>query len=229
MDFNYFLLNERLNQMERYVNLIHSAIAEEQERFFASFNDMEENDGESAIEILYDDLIEVRDEFPRMLFSSFLVAWFTFVEHELIKVCNTKDLSVKIKIHDQERFGTGIQRAYVFLKDGANFTIPDKYWQELSKIREIRNKIVHQDGIIKSYPFKPHGKKTIVVNIGDDLDKLTIHLEIDKTLYQYLSENVLIDFEGAIAHISPTFEYSLKLIDFGKSLFSIVYENLGMK
>lgn len=217
--------------MERYLKLVHSVIIEEQERFYASFKELESKDGEDIIEILYDELVEVRDEFPRMLFSSFLVAWFTFVEHELVKLCDSKNLSVKVKIHDQERLGTGIQRAYIFLKDGANFTIPDQYWQELTKIREIRNRIVHDDGRIESYPLKPtNGKKTVAVNTSEiDEEEHVIHLEIDKTVYHYLEQNAMIDFEGVLTYISPSFDYSLRLVNLGKALFSTIYESIGMK
>lgn len=73
MNVHYFLLIERLNQMERYLHLVQSTMVKEQERFYTLFKEMEE-ENEDAIEILYDELVEVRDEFPRMLFASFLVA-----------------------------------------------------------------------------------------------------------------------------------------------------------
>ncbi len=217
--------------MQRYLNFIESTLADERERYFASIQGIEDEDREEIIDMLYDELIEIRDEFPRMTYSSFLVTWFNLIEHELIKICETKELSINVKIHDQERFNTGIQRAYTFLKEGANYKIPDLYWQELSKIREIRNKIVHADGRIKTFPMKPsNGKKTISINISEDEnEEYIVYTDLDEDLYNYLEQHAMIEYQGAVPYINPTFEYCLGLVEFGRSLFAKIYEDLGLK
>lgn len=164
MNVRHLLLNERLNQMHRYLHIVHSALGDEQERFLANIQDTEDEDWDCVIEMLYDELVEVRDEFPRMTYSSFIVAWFSTVEHELIELCEASDLSISIGIRDQERFGTGIHRAYTFLKKGADYRIPDIFWHELIMIKKIRNIITHNDGRIKTFRIKPtDGTETMIV------------------------------------------------------------------
>ena len=227
MDFNYFLLTERFKQMQRYLQLVQAALSEEQKNFKSYLQKLDEEYPDYAIELKYDELVEVRDEFPRLTYSSFLVSWFALIEHELIQLCVMEDLQVSIRIRDQEQIGRGINRAYLFLKEGADFEIPQEKWQELTKIRKIRNVIVHQDGRIRTYPLEfVDGKGMIEVRVDEDL---TVYVEADRNLYHYLEQHSMIDFQGALLYINPTFEYCNRLVEFGLKLFSLVYEALDLK
>ena len=229
MNFSYFLLTERFNQMERYLSLIQNALSDEQENFKAYLQDLEERNKEDIIDGLYDQLIEVRDEFPRITFSNFMVSWYAVIEHELLQLCIGEDLSITVKIYETERVGSGIQRAYKFLRDGAGYEIPNILWQELNKIRIVRNKIVHNDGRVNTYPeFLPVDKKTITKEIERFGTKLVTKIETDENLYNYLEQHNMIDFHEALLYIKPSFEYCSHLINLGRELFSLTYKALGL-
>lgn len=232
-----YLILLSFDQMHKYLHVTKSAIDEEQERFFATIKEIhstytDENQKQGVLDLLDDEFTEVTYEFPRMLYSSFLVTWYSFIEHKLLQLCDDLNLTINITIRERDEFGTGIQRARKFLKEAANYEIPDEYWQELTKIRQIRNKIVHEGGEIKYFATEQTDVKTIPLSLetisiyAEDFEIL--YLQIETNLFQYLDEHALLKYEGEV-YIDPTFDYCLGLIDFGKGLFTRIWDNLDLK
>jgi hypothetical protein len=92
MNIRYLLIRFELEQMERYLELLQSSISQ---RFSELEVDYKNQmwiglSKEEAIRLedhYTDQLFEVARDFPRGLLSSFIVAWYSFVEQELLDIC----------------------------------------------------------------------------------------------------------------------------------------------
>lgn len=224
------------DQMRSYLHLVHASLDDEQERFFASVKGIhstiiDEDQKQETLDLLHNEFIQVSHEFPRLLYSSFLVSWYSFIEHQLLQLCDDLKLTVTISVRQHDRYSKGIQRARQFLKEAATYEIPDDFWQELTKIQQIRNKIVHEGGELCYFTTQRDGENTVPLRLEDisiyEEEHNTIYLNIDNNLYQYLYENALLRYGGRL-YIDPPFEYCLGLVDFGKGLFTNIWGALDL-
>jgi hypothetical protein len=228
MSFNvgHWLISNELEQMGRYLDLLHSAINENHKQFVASIEQITSTMSEDEVENFYafneDDFIEVSADFPRLLFSSFVVSWYSFVEIHLMNFCKYRNLKISISIQDNENYGEGIRRAYNFLNRAAGYQIDNVHWQELTRIGKTRNKIVHNNGRL---PFSPYASSSnsVPVKVHEDI---TYYLQIDQDLYGYLQTHNLLKFTG-LFYIAPNFEYCKHLVQFGLSFFEKLYKDFG--
>lgn len=228
MSFNvgHWLISYELEQMERYLDLLNSAINENQKEFDASIekitSTMSEDEKESFYAFNEDEFIEVGSDFPRLLFASFVVSWYSFVETHLINFCRNRNLKIAISIQDNENYGEGIRRAHNFLIRAAGYHIDNVHWQELTRIGKTRNKIVHNNGAL-SFSHLEGLNNSIPVKVDENI---TYYLQIDKDFYGYLQTHNLLEFTG-LFYIMPTYEYCKHLIKFGLSFFEKLYKDFG--
>lgn len=224
MSIQKIFLDVTLNQMSRYLHVVHAALLQEQEQFFGTVKQITDNlsddeDPEMVWDHFYDELVEVRDELPRQLYYSFIVSWYSFIEHELVQICVSRKLTISVGIRDNDGLGKGIGRARKFLKQAAGYDIPDVYWNELTKISWIRNKIVHEGGRLR-YSFAP-SKSNIPTKVEDN----TLYLEIEENQHKYMELHALIKYTAGFV-LDPTFEYCISLIDFARSFLLRLYNDL---
>jgi hypothetical protein len=221
-----WLITYALEQMERYLDLLHAAIIDNQQRFDASVekiaSDMSEEEKEEFYTFNEDDFIEVSSDFPRLLFSSFVVSWYSFVENHLIDFCRSRNFKISVSIQDNEHYGEGIRRAYSFLDRAAEYKIDNEHWQELTRIGKMRNKIVHNGGRLSFSPFDVPNNRIPVKVAGD----VTYYLHIEEDLYRYFQTHDLLEFTG-LFHITPTLEYCKHLVKFGLEFFRKLYKDFG--
>ena len=142
------LVSFEMDQLERYLDLIHASIIANEEQFYASMEEIASTLTEDDKEVFYEghegDFLELSEDFPRILFSSFVVSWYSFVEDHLISFCRKRNLNILISIEDNEHYGSGIRRAHKFLNRSAEYQIDNEHWRELILIGKVRNKIVQQ-------------------------------------------------------------------------------------
>jgi hypothetical protein len=107
-----WLISEELKQMERYLDLLNSAVVENKKKFEASIEEvvksLTEREKAAFYEFNEDDFAEVSRDFPRLLFSSFVVSWYSFMEIHLIDFCKYRKLKISISIQDHDNYGEGI-------------------------------------------------------------------------------------------------------------------------
>src|SRR3990172_10094040 len=170
-DLGFWLINEELEQMERYLAITNSAIDDNKKRLEewakTQTKDLDEDQQNEFFSFYEDEFIEVDRDIPRLLFCSFLVTWYSFMESQLTEVCRKLKLKIPIGIDDNEYHGEGIKRSYTFLQKGANYRIEDNMWQELTRISRVRNYIVHKNGMI-DFSYQDAEGKHIKVEIAEN-------------------------------------------------------------
>ena len=224
LNLGNLLISYELEQMDRYLDLLHDAISENEKQFEASIekiaSNLSEDEKAEFYEFHEDDFIELSADFPRLLFSSFIVSWYSFVENSLISFCKNQNLKISISIQDNENYEAGIRRAYNFLNRAAGYQIDNIHWQELTRIGKTRNKIVHKNGKLSFSHFQmPNNGTPYKVD-----DEVTLYLLIDKDLSHYLQTHNLIEFTG-IFQITPTLEYCKHLVRFGLEFFEKLHND----
>jgi len=219
----YQLVISKLEQMSRYLNTMNLAIQSNQQQLIANLESITKDMGEEEKSNFYDfhedDMIEAGSDFPTLLFSSFVISWYSFMEYELTSICKMLDLRISVSIKDDTRYGEGIKRAYKFLDEAGGYKIDNKHWQELDKIRSIRNKLVHEGGILLP---KPVERRKPSVKFEDE-DGAIIYLPIENELYCYLKEHNL--YQLGISRFTPNYDYCNHLINFGTEFLKKVYKD----
>jgi hypothetical protein len=226
MSFNYnsWLITQELKQMDRYLDLLATAVSDNKKQFditveeFAkkTTTESEREEFSDFVESVYE---EIEEDFPRLLFSSFVVSWYSFTEIRLMDFCRHHKLKISISIQDNENFDKGIRRAYKFLSQAANYRIDNTHWQELTRVGRIRNIIVHDNGRLSSSRVDDTGNSPISKKtIGGRL-----YLNMEKDLYQYFQKHNLLEFRGWFC-VTPNFDYCKHLVTFGLEFFETLYK-----
>ena len=102
-----------------------------------------------------DDFLSATQEFPQLLLLSFIVIWYSFVEQNLLELCEELKLRISFGAKENENFDKGIRRARKFLLRGRNYEIDADHWRELIEISRLRNYIVHDGKRITYSHVKP--------------------------------------------------------------------------
>ncbi|MDZ8080412.1 MAG: hypothetical protein RMX35_15250 [Nostoc sp. DcaGUA01] len=221
----YQVIISQLEQMSRYLDCMNSAIQDNQQKLEEDMKAMTKNMNEEERANFYDfyenEIIEASGDFPVLLFSSFVISWYSFIEVELIGVCKILDLKISISIKDDTRYGEGIQRAYRFLDEAAKYKIDNAQWQELMKIRKIRNKLVHEGGVLIPLPTKV--KPSVSIDLGEDR---FIYLPVDDELNTYLSKHSL--YRLGQHRFTPDYPYCKHLVKLGTELLTKIYKDFNL-
>lgn len=166
---------------------------------------------------------DLLEDFPRRLYSSFVTSWYSFVEDQLLGICDSLNLEISLKAREEKSLGKGIYRAKTFLLEAAHYQIREEIWQELTSIGKIRNIIVHRGGII------PHS-----LSMASDISRIvliktksgkTYNLQIDESLWNYITKHSIDDLTGTF-YINLNYEYCEHLVKLGVDLFSNIYCDL---
>ena len=234
LNIDNWLVSEKFEQMGRYLTLLHTAISENQKQLDASIekvaSTMSDDEKEGFYDAYEDEFIEAGADFPRLLFSSFVVSWYSFVENQLISFCKSQELKISISIQDNEYYGEGIRRAYNFLNRAVGYQIDNEHWKELIRIGKTRNKIVHNGGRLPYSNFNVPNNG-VPVTIDDYLsipikEEVILYLQIEEDLYKYLQTHQLLEFSG-LFQITPTYEYCEHLVKFGLEFFGKLYKDFS--
>lgn len=223
-EIGYYLAISQLEQMSRYLDTMNAAIESSQQQFMAdleiTIKDMNEAEKADFCNFYENEIIELGSDFPTMLFSSFVISWYSFIEHQLISLCKTLDLRISVSVKDDTRYGEGIRRAQKFLEKAGGYKIDNAHWQELIKIGKIRNRLVHEGGVLRPKPNKPSEGKSVKVDLGEDG---IVYLPIEDDLYRYLTEQNLYRLGGSI---TPDYSYCKHLLGFGTELLTKICQDL---
>jgi hypothetical protein len=229
-ELHAWLIVYELGQMERFLELLHTAIKDGKEELTTSIeeqtNSLSDDEKKKFYEYYDQELIEWDDDFPRLVFSSFIVSWYSLIERHLLDFCSNHELQITISIEDRENYGEGIRRAQKFLQRAAGYAIATKYWEELNRIKQLRNIIVHEQGRLL-YSRDAFPKSISVKLVNDEI----VYLQIEEHLLRYLQTNNLFKRAGTFKwlYIMPTLEYCQYLIKFGKEFFLKLHQDFWNK
>jgi hypothetical protein len=113
--------------------------------------------------------------YPRMLFNSFMISCFSFLERDLQRHCRRLRAEKQIPISLVDLRGDNVlERSKLYLRlAGLALPCDDATWQELKQFYKIRNCIVHSDGQIPEQLQKDTDFMTYVKR-----EKIAIHVDI---------------------------------------------------
>jgi hypothetical protein len=226
--FGLILIEFRLEEMSAYLDFFGGALQQRLSELDTSYqeaiaSDMTEDEVANAHDHYSERFQEAEREFPQLLLLSFIATWYSFVEQNLLNLCEELELKISIGPKVKDKFGEGIERAYKFLKDVGKYKFDENHWQELNDIKCLRNIIVHEGKQLDSSYDKPEGYAISYVI----RDKWALYVPMKESLHHYLEKHSMISQNGTSVEIMPTLDYCRSLIAFGHELFSKLYADLG--
>ena len=233
IDFEEYFIFYELDQMSRYLDMVERSITQEFEKLEKEHEedmereieeDIDDDYTDAMIDKYQDKYMEIGRDFPRLIFGSFIIAWYSFVEQKMLDICESRKLRISISAKENVNLGKGISKARKFLFESAGCRIDDKHWQELVNIQHLRNFIVHKGyQIPSSYVVEP--EKPFVVYEAHTT--IPTYLHIEESLYRYLRKySMIYELSWAQIEISPTQGYCEHLVEFGKEYFKGLFDNL---
>jgi hypothetical protein len=232
LNIRLWLIKYELEKMSRYLDLTISAIGQqvesvEQKYHEAMAHELSEYELGSLDDQYTDDFFEVGLGFPQLLLTSFVIAWYSFVEQQLLELCGNLHLTITLRPSDNPNLGTGIRRSRKFLLDARKYTIHDEHWQELVRIGKLRNFLVHEGDRISWSYIKP--QTSFVEHKVKWGGGVTVYIVMGADLFGYLKKHDMLEEGGVNLQIRPPFEYAQYLVEFGKELFSKLYADMYPK
>jgi hypothetical protein len=158
-------------------------------------------------------------EFPRRLFSSFLVSLYSFIEDELSNVCSMVGIDKGDYVQRGEpcHKKSSIDLPACQIWNELQVDIKKaRQWEELQKFRTLRNDIVHKNGLI---PYKPRSRPE------EDRQRI----DVDDNRRQYLESNNLIELESFGGRITPKLAYCQHVINISRDFLLYVYMETGIQ
>lgn len=218
-----------LRQMELYLDFLRLAVQNVEEKLEIKYSpeDLDKviNSDEFSTEMeeynKYLDLFgSLYGDFPRRLYSSFIVSWYSFIEDTLGKVCDELSSNQRKLAEFKNRGLLLVQE--IFNNSDIEF-IPN-HLKELKMINIIRNRIVHNGGTYPIFHEKPVGKRLLgpFRYIDEYVIERDYYLDMDKNFHKYLQENkVLRIYKSAI--ILPEIDYCYHLVSLGRELLNDIF------
>jgi hypothetical protein len=223
LNLHYTITEWEFEQMSRYLDIMKDSLEEAKEDFFTSMEKQGISEDEMA-DVFYDDLVEVRDHYPKYYFSSFVLVWYTFIEREFLNVCYSHNKKLR---SDAEKYPNGyIDTSKNYLKNEVGYSIDNPQWQKLKFIQEIRNYIAHGNQGFRYGEIRLDDQPSVhtkVNTIGD------VYILIEENFYRFLESHKILEFSGLFFEIVPNYDFCKYLIEFGSEMLSKIYSDLRMK
>ena len=221
-----YFINSELDQMSRYLKMVNRSWYQEFEELDKEYKQFQESGGNDDDDgLILDDyenrFIELGQDFPKLIFGSFVVAWYSFVEQQLLDLCEKRNLRISLSAKESVNLSKGIWRARKFLVDIGKVKIDEKYWQELSNINRLRNFLVHEGYTLWGNYLEI--EKPFVIYKSDMGEN--IYFTIEENLYRYLQKYSMVTHLGTWLQIVPTIEYCEYLISFAKTMFGVLIDS----
>lgn len=162
-------------------------------------------------------------DFPRCLYSGFVTTWYSFVEFSLLNLCEMLNLRIEVSAFDKPMRAIGGPRARKFLQEALDYTVPPRYWQEVSFVRRTRNRLVHELGRVRAGRIQPEEEARYVERA---IEGEVFYLPLDQNLANYLDRHQLLDFIGPYFLIRPDYEFSSHLIEFADEMFHTIQQDI---
>ncbi|XGV95276.1 MAG: hypothetical protein ACAF41_21320 [Leptolyngbya sp. BL-A-14] len=216
INIKVWTINWKFQQMSRYLDLIQGAFSQNWNETEKTYDEkmsiqVEEEEYYLLEDHYTDKFIEIGRDFPNLLFSSFIITWYAFVEQQLAKLCDS--FKSDILELDSNRQDKGIRRSRKLLLTAAKYEIEAADWQELIVIGKLRNLLVHNGNELNGSPFQSGDKEVALVSKTGN----TYYFSIDPALLIYLQKHELLEQMNFSLEILPTLSYCKHLVEFGRS------------
>jgi hypothetical protein len=226
---DFFLVTLGLDELSSYLATVHSLLDDEWKRFGERFDalaqGLADEEEQNLISFYYDDIARLRDDFPRRLYSSFVVSWYSFAEDQLLAVCDRLERKRTTPVPVEYRHRKYIHHAYDFLARVVGYKINSKDWGELKRIRRVRNSIAHSAGRLRYACEKPARGRTRKPVMVDDVP---LYLCVSAGFQRYLEDHSLLKFSTTHFVIDPSVGYCEYLTAFGGRFFARICLDQGL-
>jgi hypothetical protein len=220
-------IDKELNLMDRYLEYLASYFQTQREDLVGWIERMAEGLDEEERHYLYedfqDDLAPLEKSFPHLFYSSFVMSWYSFIETSLLRICMDYDLRIEITAQDRGLSESGIYRAKKFLRDAAGYAIDETHWRELQAIHFVRNKLVHEQGMVSTYSDRPDDDSR---HHYEAVEGFPFYVEVDNHRLQYLQRFSLLVYKGPTFILVPSLNFCQHLVDFAREMLHKIYGDL---
>lgn len=219
-----------LNSLERYLDFLNKGIKaekEKQDKWLKQEADRLELDKfDSVYTFFHHEITEIEKEFPRRVFSSFIIGWFSTYEEILLSLCNALGLKLTVDPFELTNFKPGIDRVKRILEQ-ASINLNNEQWREMQNIRFIRNKLAHNADqfLIGGKPQKGEQRKWQSTNLVTDLN-LTFYVKLEKSIYKYLNRYNLLELHRGFGRLNPGYLYCEHLNKFATKSINGMINNI---
>jgi len=155
-EIEYFIAQISLNELEEYLNTtekyLQIAKNDLETRLDERVKGLSPQEREELSDFYSDEYWRYSERFPRILRNSFLVSAQSLLEYELDVFCEKIKKEQQIPINWRDLKGDTLERAKLYFQL-AKFRVSydDRTWQEINRYSEIRNCIVHKNGLIEGF------------------------------------------------------------------------------
>ncbi len=202
IDSNTQYFQDYLSLIEAFNESQHDELASEKERIEREIT--KGADPQEGGEYL-SDLAYQTEEMEQLIYSSFTVSIFIFMEARVIDLCSHIERTNNQVFSHKDLQGNGIGRAVKYLNKmlGADFPIDEQIRKKFNVVWKIRNALVHNEGVVQD----------------NDRSMLDTFLTDNSGMYRFDGNN----------KVSLTFNYIASLLDLNKSLCSEISSNWKVK
>lgn len=143
--------------MDKYLNLIVQHLSETEQQLENKFEQFSHSYGASVADDALSDEIWTVQQYPKFLYSSFVVLWYSFIEQRLFHLCHELDRELWQLLLNKNPY-PALKDAGRYLVEKGFQGIDGRNWQELTKISKLRNILVHRGNEIWITHRKPDEK-----------------------------------------------------------------------
>lgn len=151
----YEYLSLEFHSLESYAEFSVSILAKSVEDFNKKIDHIKSTNSEVDAEMLIDNLSHeqrhIEDVYPKHNWNAQFIAAYSQFEVALNRLCIEFKDACGLNLSFKDLSGTGIERAknYISKVVGASACFSGAHWQTISLCSEIRNALVHSNGIIE--------------------------------------------------------------------------------
>lgn len=143
----------RLLQLRRFADMVEQTFVERAAALdaeLAAASNLPESEREDLADEYADDFLELGEELPTVLRYSVVTAADTAAEAFLNRTCDAYAEVSGTAIRVKDLQGAGIRRAREYLKKVGGIQFPDDkpIWTTVLRLHELRNFIVHAEGVV---------------------------------------------------------------------------------
>ncbi|OGO23858.1 MAG: hypothetical protein A2144_08530 [Chloroflexi bacterium RBG_16_50_9] len=201
----------RFDELEKYLDITEQYLQKAKNDFEAESGERLKGLPAKKRQEYYDfsdeDYWQYAEKFPRILRNSFFVSAISLLEYEMNILCNRLKKEQGIRINLSDLRGDILERTKKYFENaGLEFPVRDRTWQEINHYYNVRNCIVHANGL--------------VMELRDN-DR--------KTLVPFIKSKHIISQDNIIEEIALTPEFCKEVIETIQSFLVELEKNINLK
>jgi hypothetical protein len=161
----HLLIDDRNSYFEKVLSVIKKTIKEQEEKYkieenrykVAELNEEDVSEWEDYLgEVSYEQSIT-----QQLLYKSFMVSVFMFMEGKVLELCEhlRKEYKQNFSVYDLKGFGVTASINYIKKVINIDFPKDGKTKNEFAKAKNLRNILVHNDGVLNDIEKQNKFKK----------------------------------------------------------------------